>query len=540
MIGAQVMRRPVQGPRIGRRSPQRRRWLARLWACGAAALALGAVLPSLAVAGPARYIYEVCDSNLPGGGTPEVKFSVNAGVPFTPYNNCAQPGGSIGIAETGHVDTTYSFWKLSLPAPPGGTVESLSFSGAACCGGPGTKAFAYEQGWPAMNAGESQRVFPISGLYLGSPWIYLGCTSSCEAGPSVSVHYVAATEVDPVAPKLQPLQGSLLGGGILRGHQSLDAEASDEGGGLSKVAVVVNGLPADPPTVADCSLAQTKRATVTGTVALSPTPCPAALKSSWTLDTAAYPFQNGVNSVQACASDFSTLNEPNTTCSAPQAIDVDNSCTESPVLGGEVLSAQFARSHREAVTVPYDSPAKVSGELADDAGDAIGGATICVEAQTLGGRRGLRPLATTTTDAHGHFTYTVPPGPNRRVLLGYRHDSFQVARSVLYYAHAKPTLRIAPGEVAPGGHIRLVGRVPGPRAAGRVVVLQASALRSSRWYTFHRATTNRHGVFRSRYRFDATTRTTTYRVRAVVPRQHDYPWEVGHSKSALVTVRAGR
>ncbi len=513
--------------------------------CVFAALSAGAgAAAPAASATPARYTYEVCDSALPGGGTPGAKFSANAGAAFSGFNTCAQPGGSLGIVETGHVNATYSYWEVPVAATPGGTVESVAFSGSACCAGPGTKAFAYEQGWPASNGGETQRIFHISGGYFGGFWVFLGCDGNygpgCEAGSSVSVHYIAATEVDPVAPKLGATQGSLLGGGTLRGHQTLSADATDEGGGLSKVVVSVNSLPAGQPNVASCNLAQTKTPTVVGTVAVTPTPCPTSLKSSWTLDTAAYPFHDGANSVQICASDYATPGEPNTTCSTPQTVSIDNSCTESPVAGGEVLSAQFTRSHGEEVTVPYDHAAKVAGELTSNAGDAISGATICVEIKTLGNRQGLTPVATATTDSQGHFIYKVPPGPNRRVLLGYRHDTFQVARSVRYYAHAKPTVRIAPDEVNPGERVRISGRVPRPKAAGRVVVLQASALHSPRWYTFHRATTNKHGVFHSRYRFDATTRSTIYRIRAVVPRQGGYPWEVGHSKPALVAVRARR
>ena len=521
----------------------RRREFAPLLQCLCLALAIcAAMLPSSASAGPARYVYEVCDPALPGGGTPGVKFSVNPGVPFIGSNTCAQPGGSLGITQTGHVSASYSFWSVPIPAPPGGRVESIAFSGASCCGGPGTKAFAYQQGWPAINAGESQRIFQISGWLFGDPWIFLGCDGSyapgCAAGPSIFVRNIAITEVDPVPPSIAPLQGPLLGGGTLRGHQSLSAEASDVGGGLSKVVVSVNGLPAGQPNVANCNLVQTKAATVSGTVAVTPTPCPSSLKSLWTLDTASYPFNDGANAVQVCASDYASLGEPNTACSAVQTVEVDNSCTESPVVGGEVLNARFARSRDEEITVPFNRPAKVVGELADNAGGPISGATICVQTQILGGGRGLKPTATTTTDANGHFAYEVGPGPNRRVLLGYRHNTFQVARSVNYYAHAKPTIRIEPREVVIGNRVRISGKVPGPSAGGRVVVLQASALHSTRWYTFDRATANRRGVFHSGLRFDATTRTTTYRIRSVVPRQREYPWEVGHSKPALVKVRA--
>jgi hypothetical protein len=179
----------------------------------------------------------------------------------------------------------------------------------------------------------------------------------------------------------------------------------------------------------------------------------------------------------------------------------------------------------------------VTGELADNAGDAISGATICVEVQTQGSRQAPKPVATETTDARGRFAYKVPPGPNRKVLIGYRRDTFQVARSVNYFAHARPTISLSKAHVEGGGAIKIRGHLPGGRAAGRVVVLQASALHSNRWFTFRRATTDSAGVFHSHYRFDATTQTTTYRIRAEVPRQKGYPWENGHSRPALVVVR---
>ena len=503
-------------------------------------------LPAPAGAAPSKFVYELCDSALPGGNSPSTSFVVNPGVPLTPFNSCAQPGGAIGITETGPTAATFAFWNISVPPTPGGFVESVTLSAAAAGLGPGNDhTFAYKQGWPANNA-ESQRIFHVASapgsLSSGAGFVILmNCDGNygpgCGAGPTVSAHYIAATEVDLKPPTLAAPQGSLLAGGVLHGHQELSAEATDQGGGLSKVEVSVNGLPAGQPSVANCNLAQVDNRSYEGTAAVSVTPCPAKLKGSWVLDTAAYPFHDGANTVEVCATDFSTLTEPNKSCSSPATVTVNNSCTESPVIGGEVISAQFAGTHSEQITVPYDHAAKVTGELADSAGDAIAGATICVQMQTQGSSQGLHPAATATTDAYGRFTYTVPPGPNRKVLLGYRHDTFQVARAIRYYARARPTIHLSPGRVKKGGEIRISGRVPGQGGGGRVVVLQASALHSARWFTFHHATTNPDGIFHSRYRFDATTRPTTYRIRAVVPRQRGYPWEVGHSTPALVTVR---
>lgn len=512
----------------------------------AAVVAILGWVPPAASAAPSKFVSELCDSELPGGAAPSADFHVNPGVPFTPFQSCAQPGGAIGIAETGSTSATFAYWSVGVPATPGGYVESLAISAQACgLGAANDDTHVYEQGWPTSCGQESQRIFHVHSAFnpfnSGAGFtIVMNCDGNvgpCGAGPIVSAHYIAATQVDAKPPTLAGVQGSLLGGGVLRGHQSLGAEAADVGGGVSRIELAVNGLPAAQPVVANCDLANVKNLTYEGLVAASPTPCPAKLAANWVLDTAADPFRQGANTVQICASDYSSLTEANRTCTSPQTVQVDDSCAESAVVGGQVISAQFARDHSEELTVPHGRPARVAGELADGAGDAIGGATICVEMQTQGSRAGPRPVGIATTDVHGHFTYTVPPGPNRRVLIGYRHDSFQVARSIRYYAHAKPTIHISPGRVGHGGEIRISGKLPGRRASGRVIVLQASALHSRRWYTFRRATTNRHGVYRSRYRFGATTRATTYRIRAVVPRQHGYPWEVGHSKPALVEVR---
>jgi hypothetical protein len=324
---------------------------------------------------------------------------------------------------------------------------------------------------------------------------------------------------------------------VKRGRQRLEVEAHDVGGGLSSVFVSVNGLPAAQPKLLNCNVAYTENPSVAGTVAAQVTPCPADASAAWTLDTGAYPFRNGPNRVQVCASDFATLSDPNTGCLPTQVVDVDNSCAESPVAGGEVLSAQFAGSHSDTMTVRYGKAAAIQGRLTTDAGDPVRGATLCVKSQTIAADHGLASVGSVLTDAEGGYRYELAPGPNREVVIGYRHDSKQVARDVRYYAHVQPTLKLAPGLVHNGERVRLWGSLPGPRAGRRVVVLQANAPGSKRWITFRRATTSADGGFRSGYRFSSTTRRTRYRFRAVVPRQDDYPWVEGHSMPVAVVVK---
>ncbi len=393
--------------RIGRRRP--------------AALVIGMVLvaalalaPSVASASsaPARYVFEMCDSALPGGGDAGVSFAVNPGVPLTPSDNCSVPGGSLAITETGPVNATYSFWALPIVAPPGGTMESITISGARCGGG-GTVAFVFSNGWPDNCAQEQRTIYQLNRTY-GPFLIWLGCDGNypggCSAGPWIYAHYFATTEVDPVAPTLSDLQGSLLSGNVIRGHQDLSVDAHDQGGGIRNVSVSVNGLPAGQPKTSNCDVATRQQperqrdSRRRRSLPAPPTSAPAGRSTPRPIPSTTAPTPS-----RSAPRDFATLSNPNTTCSDPQTVNVDNSCTNSPVGGGDVLSAQFAASNAEEVTVGYGQGAEVTGRLADNAGDPVSGATLCVKAQTSGLDPKPMPVGTVKTDAAGRYNYEVAP-----------------------------------------------------------------------------------------------------------------------------------
>lgn len=487
--------------------------------CAIAILALAALISSLAPgaaqAVPARFVYELCDSALPGGGNPSASFTVNPGVPLTPFNSCGQPGGSIGITETGSTSATFAYWSVAVPATPGGYVESETISAVAYGLGPANNhTFVYEQGWPPNNFGEDTRVFSVNTSYNyfvtgGGFSILMNCDGNvgpCGAGPTIAAHYIAVTENDQKAPTLANLRGSLLSEGVIRGQQSVGTDARDVGGGLTNVSLFVNGVLTGTPKTLNCNTVFVNNPSVKGTVATSPTPCPTTTSADWLVNTEVAPFHVGVNTVQLCASDFATLGSPSTTCSATREIDVDNSCVNSPVAGGAQLSAQFSSSNNDTTTVAYGNNATVVGRLLTNAGDPVPNATLCVKTQIF--EVDPQPVNTTsiTTDGDGRYSYTVPAGPNREIRIGYRHDTTQVARDVRYYSHVQPTLVATPESVANGRAVQFTGRLPNPRNGGRVVVLQANPPKSRRWITFRRATANGDGVFGANYRFTSTTR----------------------------------
>lgn len=521
---------------------------------GAAAMIAFVVLTGVTAARAAsvpgaRFVYETCDPALPGGNPPPMSFKNPNGGAMGSVQTCAAPGGAIGIVETGDAEGDPSWLEVGVLETPGGFVEAETISAWGTGWAEGNlQSHVHDNGFPPGNGQEWAATFHEHSqheLFFGSGGsftIALDCNygQACNTGAAIYAHYIAATEVDPTPPTLAGVAGSALSGAVLRGHQTLGAEAADLGGGLTSLAVLANGLPAAPAVPGACAVAQVSNRSTYGTVAASPTPCPPHLSAQWSLDTSVYPFHDGTNTVQVCATDFATLGSPNTTCSPAQTVTVDNSCTESPVPGGSQIAAGFAQSDTEAVTVGFGEAAEVTGSLHDAAGDPVPGATICVKSQTLETGEPQAPVAAVKTDAEGRFAYAVPAGPDREVMLGYRHDSFQIARQVRYFAHTAPSLMVDPPKLRNGGHIHLWGELPAPAAAGRVVVLQANVKGSRRWITFRRATTDDQGHFKSGYRFRSTTRRTIYRFRAIVPRQDHYPYVEGHSRPVHVVVRPHR
>lgn len=500
------------------------------------ALLLGLALSAAAAAGPARYVLEKCDPALPGGGTEGATF--HGQPPYAGANNCNEPGGSIFIVQQGDVGTSSSYWSLPLPAPPGGLTESVTVTGSMCNGAnrdAGTVAFAVGPGWPLNCTGET-RTFPVNSPAGSAGLVWLSCVGHCVAAPEAWAASFAATEVDPVAPRVESLGGSVLSGAPLRGHQTIDGQASDQGGGIRSMTVRVNGQPLEPSHDFPCRTAWVSNPSYVGVVAINVTPCPASAEASWTLDTGAPPFQEGVNAVAVCGKDFATIGTPNEGCST-RSVYVDNSCVESPDLGAKVLNARFARSRSSRITVPYGRPARLVGRLSDSGGNPVGGATICVEARTATATGTKSLVQLLTSDADGRFSYHLAPGPNRAILIAYRHDAEQLERHLRYGAHARPSLRPSARRLRNGQRIRFHGRLPGPQSRGRVVVLQANVVGAHRWITFRRATSNRRGTFHASYHFSATTRTTRYRFRAVVPQQAGYPWAAGHSRAVQVLVK---
>jgi hypothetical protein len=345
------------------------------------------------------------------------------------------------------------------------------------------------------------------------------CYGSTAAG--LHVRDVTMNMSDDVGPTVSFGQSSeLLDGQIQRGTGRIGMSSADVGAGLTSVWVLVN----------EGEVAR-QNYHCTG----SPMqPCPSNGGTlNFAFDTQGSPFHDGENTVQACAADYGA--PPNVTCTAERIIHVDNSCTASGVPGGANLSAEFARSDSDAVNVKAGQGALLTGRLTDDTGHAVERATLCMKEGITG--EDLDEVGTVRTDSEGRYRFSVSPGPNRRLLVGYRYNRHQLERDARFFSRLRPRLKLSPKHRTKNGELlRLFGSIPGPSNDDRVVILQAGYAHSKQWKTFAKAKTGADGRYLARYRFTATFSTTTYAMRALVPEQNGYPYQGGASRTKTIKV----
>ena len=499
-----------------------------------AALVVGlalALVAMLALAPPARagtYVAVQCHPDYDPAAADAV-FSRTSDH-YVPAAACGRSGAGLQITNNsdGTKDGRYGAWSWY---PPAGTEFAAITSEAHVAHGSGHKGFVtivdtagtVHWRWPA--AGSWQPVEWTAGPAATAFTAWMQCYGgggSC--GRSGAAHtYLRRlwfTLRDRSAPTLS-LGGSLFEPGPRRGSQTAQLASSDVGGGVWRWRLLVNGSPA-ATAEAGCDI-------VPGGPARRFVPCPLSATRAFALDTEAAPFRDGANTVTACVSDVGW--PANEVCAARQ-VTVDNGCRSSGPGAATAIEASFANGRAEATTAS-NRRISIRGALHGRSGHRLAGASICVFAAVEGG--GTEAEGSARTDDAGRFRYSPPRGPSRRLRLVFRHGREQVERTLTLRVRARPRLKVGPrsrlrnGQVA---HFR--GKLPGPGAGGRVVVLQAAV--GARWQAFKSARSGPEGRFVARYRFRDTTSRRLYRFRAVVREQAGYPYLKGASPVRRVVV----
>jgi hypothetical protein len=349
--------------------------------------------------------------------------------------------------------------------------------------------------------------------------------SGCPRGRRAAIHIRRASLLlaDRVSPTLKTA-GSLFGTGSRRGLQSVDLSGSDVGGGVRRMLLQVNGQPVAAHTIA-CRLG--------GTTAIRLQPCPSQAGAGFAASTASPPFHQGPNRVTVCVADYSVTTAANRDC-ARRRVRVDNICPVSKVAGAR-LRVRLAGGGRH-LTIRRGRAAAVTGRLLSSTGQGVSGARVCVATRVRMMGALEQVVATPSTGSDGRFRTRLPSGASREVRVAHWASASSVLERYLdLRARPRPRLSALPRHpVHNGDRVRFAVSLPGPAHGDRRVRVQARA--GGRWLNLRTGRTNLAGIYRSRYRFRATTNRRTYRFRATVPKQAGYPYEAGRSRVKRVTV----
>ncbi|CAN5512472.1 hypothetical protein BH20ACT15_BH20ACT15_03600 [soil metagenome] len=497
-------------------------------------LAVGVVGASATTAHAGTYAVNEC--LLTGSASaPDAVYTTNGSLAFTPTNSCSDPfqGLAIGTAGIGYTGPLHAAWTIY--APPGAFLNTAQLQRNSRAGGTYAPIVSVCTAGGSCNGYSNNTGGDWAGTQFGpGGWAYLsvfiGCGSStCNAGGYIYVREIVLTVNDVTAPVIGSLGGSLVAGGAKSGVETLTVGAADQGGGVRRLAVKVNGTQI-ASRVLGCAFDSNG-------VASRVRPCGSA-QESFNVNTETAAWSEGANTLEVCVDDYAAGAPPNQRCAA-RTVVIDNSCPSSAgaaQASSLVAGLQKQGPTRQTVTVPSTRGATVRGALASAAAP-VGGANVCLYEQIDVPGDIAQLAAVTKTKSDGSFAVQVTPGPSRSFVVAYRYSNELVKSDSLYLnSKVRPSLRLrAKRKLRNGQNVGFRGAIPGPNADGRAIALQARV--GKKWRTFKQIKVNSKGRFKGRYKFTNTRGRVLYRFRARVKRQGNYPYSPGSSKVRKVLVR---
>ena len=370
---------------------------------------------------------------------------------------------------------------------------------------------------------------PTPGLVLVARCAAGACQPPDPGGLAARVRLwrSAVDLVDDAPPAIGVPVGSLLGPGPVTGRASIAAPVADVGGGIAAVSLRIDGVErarVDPG--GDCVRPYTLVA-----------PCPATLPASLETDTGT--LAEGAHVAELCAIDAAGQ----TTGSGPIPFTIERSAAGggggTPNAGPAAPATAEIDLDRTRISLPARGR-QVAGLVRRADGRPAVGAQLVVRSRRFGaGAPRARTERTLRTDAAGRFAFPAGTTP-RRLVVALDDAGYRAADSdeVLVFGTLGVTLGRAGATLRNGSRMALDVRVTGAGDGapdGRPVLMQA--LVAGRWKTVDSVEVDGRGRATWRYRFRSTTRRTTYRFRAQIPRGgSEWPWPVTTSSNVAVPV----
>jgi hypothetical protein len=193
--------------------------------------------------------------------------------------------------------------------------------------------------------------------------------------------------------------------------------------------------------------------------------------------------------------------------------------------------------------VPFWTTATLSGRLLSAEGAGLAARTVRVVSRPSRGALAPRRVDRVRTGPHGGFHLRLPPGPSRRITVGFAgEERLDPSRRAGLALRVRGGLLLdgGPRTVTTGGVVHFWGRVrtrgaPLPRR-GKLIAIQYHETAARRWRPILFTRSDRSGRFRARYRFRYLSGSARIRFRALAPAEERWPYSTGASSPLVVRV----
>lgn len=236
--------------------------------------------------------------------TPDIPAASGSGQ-YLAQNKCGSAAAALEITNVGGAVINHGR-QFTMNAPPGTTIREIHLDANLRRGSGHHAQIAVYDGSSVIplvtgpDSNPSWQHYAFGGLNHPQLVVRLYCTNgNCPHDEQAHVYArnIVLLLADNSDPAVTGVGGSLLGGGWLRGSQTLSATASDAGGGVSTLSGSVNG--AGVAVGGGCD---------TGGLGFPYSgpivPCQGNAGFNQQVNTATGPFHNGANTVRIAASDY--------------------------------------------------------------------------------------------------------------------------------------------------------------------------------------------------------------------------------------------
>ena len=384
---------------------------------------------------------------------------------------------------------------------------------------------------------------PAAGITMAA-----GCTTDlggggdhCDGAAREFAAYsgIAAATItleDDSPPQVTVVGGTLTTGTELEGMQTLALSGTDAGSGIYQAILEVDGRAAQSTTIdSNGGHCENVGQTTDGRSAyLYVQPCKLEINDQYvSFDLSGIP--DGPHRLTVLAND--AAGNATTVLSREVVIGrgaCNGSCDDQAKLAvsdAKLLKPLTRRYARSAITL--------SGSLREPTGSPVAGSSLELLQQASYTGAPLVPIASTTTNALGGWTFAVPKGPSRLLRVMWRSHALDPGYATQLEYHERVFADIglkAPRRVRVGVPFDFRGALVGGYIPPEHSTIQMEIFFLGRWRTIETLRTNPRGRFAYGYTF-GTGAGASYLFRAVIQYSRAYPFLAATSRPVRVRVR---